>query len=138
MTSDARGSSFVLALFASAFALSTLVGCSAPGSNNPAPLTTNGEELFALKAIGGSAGCVTCHSLTPDHVLVGPSLAGVADRAGGRVEGMNADQYLRRSIVAPADYVVGTFDADKMPSNYADILSDEQLDALVSYLKAAT
>lgn len=115
-----------------------LIGCSAPGSNNPAPTTTDGEELFALKAIGGNAGCVTCHSLTPDHVLVGPSLAGVADRAAGRVEGMNAEEYLRQSIVAPAEHVVDTFDANKMPDNYEDILSEEQLDALVSYLKEAT
>lgn len=126
--------SLVLAI---AFTMSVAAGCSAPGSSNPGPETTNGEELFALKAIGASAGCVTCHSLSPDHVLVGPSLAGIAERARERVEGMTADQYLRRSIVAPADHVVGTFDADKMPSNYGDLLSDEQLDALVTYLKEA-
>lgn len=119
------------------FVVSAAAGCSAPGSSNPGPETTNGEELFALKAIGGSAGCVTCHSLSPGHVLVGPSLAGLGERAGERVEGMNADQYLRHSIVAPADHIVGTFDPDKMPSNYGDVLSDEQLDALVTYLKEA-
>lgn len=131
-------SPFVSLVLAIGFTMSVAAGCSAPGSSNPAPETTNGQELFALKAIGGSAGCVTCHSLSPDHVLVGPSLAGVAERAGERVEGMTADQYLRHAIVAPADHVVGQFDADKMPSNYGDLLSDEQLDALVAYLKGAS
>lgn len=115
-----------------------VAGCSAPGSNNPAPLTTRGEELFELRSIGGSAGCVTCHSLEPDHVLVGPSLSGVADRAGGRVTGLSGEEYLRQSIITPAEHVVGSFDGDKMPDNYEDILSEVQIDALVTYLQETT
>lgn len=118
--------------------LVVLASCSAPGSNNPPPLTTNGQELFELRAIGGSAGCVTCHSLAPDHVLVGPSLSGVAETAGGRVMGLTANEYLRQSIVTPAEHVVGTFDGDKMPDNYAEILSEVQIDALVDYLQETT
>lgn len=129
-----RNSTFTALVAAAAL----IVGCSAPGSDNPAPETTNGEELFALKAIGRSPGCVTCHSLTPDHVLVGPSLAGVGDRAAVRISGMSSSEYLRQSIVAPADHVVGEFDPDKMPADYGDILSDVQITALVQYLEAQT
>lgn len=81
---------------------------------------------------------MTCHSLTPDHVLVGPSLAGMSERAGERVSGLTATEYLRQSIVTPTAHVVGTFDGDKMPDTYADILSDVQIDALVSYLEKTT
>lgn len=113
-------------------------GCSAPGSNNPPPETTNGEELFELKALGRSPGCVTCHSLAPDQVLVGPSLSGVFERAGDRVEGMSAEQYVRTSITAPGDYVVADFDPEKMPRDYGELLTDVQIDALVDYLREAT
>lgn len=115
-----------------------IAACSAPGSDNPPPATTNGQELFELKAVGRSPGCVTCHSLSPDVVLVGPSLAGVADRAGARVDGLNADEYIRQSIIAPSDHVVGSFDADKMPGDYGDILTDVQIDALVEFLQEST
>lgn len=121
-----------------AVAVAIATGCSAPGSNNPPPATTNGEELFELKALGRSPGCVTCHSLAPDQVLVGPSLAGVFERAGGRVEGMSADQYVRSSITAPGEYVVANFDPEKMPRDYGELLTDEQIDALVDYLREVT
>lgn len=115
-----------------------LTNCSAPGSTTPAPTTTDGSELFSARALGASPGCVTCHSLTPDYVLVGPSLAGVAERADDRVAGMNADEYLERSIVAPLDYIVDTFDGPKMPDNYDEILSAEQIDSIVTYLLETT
>lgn len=115
-----------------------IAACAAPGSDNPPPETTNGQELFELKAVGRNPGCVTCHSLAPDVVLVGPSLAGVADRADGRVEGLTTEEYLRQSIIAPGDHVVGSFDPDKMPSDYGDILTDVQIDALVEFLQEST
>jgi cytochrome c2 len=119
-------------------AIASITNCAAPGSTAPAPTTTDGAELFDLRAIGGSPGCVTCHSLTPEYVLVGPSLAGVADRAGGRVDGMDADAYLKQSIVDPDAHIVETFTGPKMPGNYGEILSDEQIAALVAYLKETT
>lgn len=119
-------------------AITSLTTCTAPGSTAPPPTSTDGRELFGLRALGGSPGCVTCHSLTPEYVLVGPSLAGVADRAGGRVDGMDADAYLNQSIVDPSAHIVETFDGPKMPDNYGDILSEEQVSALVAYLKETT
>lgn len=102
------------------------------------PITaTDGAELFALRALGSQAGCVTCHSLTPDYVIVGPSLAGVADRAESRVAGLDAAGYLRQSIVTPDAYVVDGFESGKMPSILGEILSPQQIDALVDYLLGA-
>jgi len=121
-------------LFA-ALGLTALVfaSCSAPFSTAK-PTTTDGEELFELKAMGGQAGCVTCHSLVADRVLVGPSLAGIADRAAGRVEGLDAREYVRQSIVDPDALVIAGFDSGKMPQVFGTVLSDVQLDALIDFL----
>jgi nitric oxide reductase subunit C len=94
-----------------------------------------GEELFASAVLGGQAGCVTCHSLEPDRVVVGPSLAGIGERAATRVPGQSAADYLRTSIVAPDSYVVEGFDPGRMPSNWGDALKTEEIDALVDYLE---
>ncbi len=94
-----------------------------------------GAALFESRVLGGQAGCATCHSLTPDRVLVGPSLAGVGERAGNRVPGLSAEAYLLTSIVEPDAYVVEGFDSGRMPSNWGDVLSDDEIAALVDYLE---
>lgn len=94
-----------------------------------------GAALFESRVLGGQAGCVTCHSLTPDRVLVGPSLAGVGERAGNGVTGLSAEAYLLTSIVEPDAYVVEGFDSGRMPSNWGDVLSDDEIAALVDYLE---
>jgi sulfur-oxidizing protein SoxX len=96
--------------------------------------SARGEELFHQTTIGSLPGCVTCHSLTPDQVLVGPSLAGVASRAGSRVSGESAEEYLRQSIVNPNAFVVDGFSEGLMPAGFGDELSDQQLSDLVAYL----
>ena len=98
------------------------------------PTTTDGEELFMLRAMGGEPGCVTCHSLAEGSTIVGPSLAGVAGRASGRVAGLDGRSYLKQSIVEPDAYVVDGFESGKMPGVWGEVLSPEQVDALVEYL----
>ena len=94
-----------------------------------------GEALFASAVLGGQAGCVTCHSLEPDRVVVGPSLAGIGEQAATRVPGQSGRDYLRTSIVMPDSYVVEGFDPGRMPSNWADVLTETEIDALVDYLE---
>jgi cytochrome c551/c552 len=93
----------------------------------------DGEELFAQTVLEGQAGCVTCHSLSPDQVLVGPSLATIGSDAASRVEGLDAEAYVRQSIVDPGAYVVEGF-ADNLMPNWGEILSDSEVSALVAYL----
>ena len=93
-----------------------------------------GEDLFAEAIIGSQAGCVTCHSLEPDTVIVGPSMAGIAGRAGSTVSGLSAEEYLRQSILEPEAHLVDGFDSGLMPAALADELSEEQVDNLVAYL----
>ncbi|MEJ2305787.1 MAG: c-type cytochrome [Anaerolineales bacterium] len=102
----------------------------------PAPFgdLAAGEALFKQATIDGAPGCATCHSTEPDVVVVGPSLAGVASRAGERVERETAGQYLRNSILNPNAYVVEGFSPGTMYQEFASVLNDQQVDDLVAYL----
>ncbi len=77
--------------------------------------------------------CSTCHALVPDVVVVGPSLAGVANRAGSRVSGLSAEEYLRNSILHPGDFVVPGFQ-DVMQKNFGNLLTSDQIGDLVAFL----
>jgi nitric oxide reductase subunit C len=79
------------------------------------------------------ANCATCHSLEPEVVVVGPSLAGVATRAQTRVPGQSAEAYLRTSLLDPGEYVVEGF-GNVMAQNLGDVLSGEQISNIVAFL----
>ena len=66
-------------------------------------------------------------------MIVGPSLAGIAERAPTRVDGLTAQEYVEISIVRPDAYLVEGFD-DVMPANLGKKLTGDELDALVAYL----
>jgi cytochrome c2 len=88
-----------------------------------------GEELFK----NGTIPCTTCHYTDNPASLVGPSLQGIADRAGARVPGQDAVAYLHESIVNPSAYVVPTF-PDAMIQTFGTMYSEEQINDLVAYL----
>ncbi len=87
--------------------------------------------MFAERNLGG---CGVCHSTKPNDDGVGPSLAGVGDRAAARVPGMTAEEYLRESVLDPDAYIVDGFRAGQMLPTYRERLSDADVDALVQYL----
>jgi hypothetical protein len=72
--------------------------------------------------------------MEPDVVLVGPSMAGIANRAGSQVSGQSAEDYLRESIVDPDAFVVDGFAAGLMTSTYGSALSEQQIEDLVAYM----
>ncbi len=96
----------------------------------------HGEELYSQTVIGSASapGCITCHSLEPDVVLVGPSHAGLASRAGEYQEGISAEDYLRTSITEPDAHLVEGFTPGVMYQNYGDDLSARDINDLVAYL----
>lgn len=79
------------------------------------------------------ANCATCHSLEPNVVIVGPSLAGIATRARERVAGESAESYIRNSLINPGDYVVDGF-ANVMAQNLGDALSSDQINDIIAFL----
>lgn len=99
--------------------------CAAAPSNLSGPEQV-GERLF-------SQACASCHSIVSGVTVVGPSLAGIATSAESRVAGLSAHDYLLQSIVRPSAYLNDGFQ-DVMPQSFGHIFTDEQLEALVSYL----
>jgi cytochrome c2 len=90
-----------------------------------------GEELFHRVA---QPPCTTCHSLEPDFVLAGPSLAQIGAEAGTRVPGMSAVEYLRQSIVEPSEHIsAGAWD-NVMLETYPSQLSEHDVNDLIAYL----
>jgi cytochrome c2 len=90
-----------------------------------------GKALFAQQVIAPNPGCITCHSLEAGKTLVGPSMAGIASRAGSTVSGLSAEQYLRQSITEPDAYTVQGFQKGLMPK---PTITDKQVNDLIAYL----
>lgn len=93
-----------------------------------------GRKLYYETSLGTNAGCRICHSLEPGQTLVGPSFAGLAERAQDRIPGMTAEEYVRQSILEPDAYVVDGFPAGQMVSNLDEVLSEQQINDLIAYL----
>ena len=90
------------------------------------PLAAKGQQVFKQN-------CGACHALSPDPIVVGPSLAGVATRAGARAPDLDARQYLELSILKPDATIVQGF-SDVMPRDFEKKLTGEELDALIAFL----
>ena len=73
-----------------------------------------------------SKGCVACHDVTGTKRLVGPPLTGVAER-------LSAAE-IRQSIVEPDAVVAEGFLPGLMLQDFAETLTPEELDQLVSHL----
>ena len=85
-----------------------------------------GQRLFTQD-------CSACHAIKGTTVIVGPPLTGIAITGGQRVEGQDAATYIERSITAPSEYIVEGYQ-DLMVKNFADQLTDAELQGLVDYL----
>ncbi len=83
------------------------------------------------------SGCSECHSLDGSELTIpaftAPSWQGISGRAGDRVPGLSAEEYLRESIVDPAAYIVDGYLADAMPKGFKILLSEEDIDGLVAF-----
>ena len=86
-------------------------------------------------------GCITCHSLEPGEIKVGPSHAGVARRAAEVIQQTNytgtattAEGYLRESILEPDAYVEAGFAPGVMYQAYSQTLTEGELADLVAFL----
>ncbi|MBL0346349.1 4Fe-4S dicluster domain-containing protein [Candidatus Villigracilis affinis] len=93
-----------------------------------------GEQIYYETAAGVNAGCRICHSLEEGETIIGPSFYGIADRAGERISGMTAEEYLRQSIIKPNAYIVPGFPEGQMIQNFGQILTAEEIDDLIAFL----
>ncbi|MBZ0300940.1 MAG: cytochrome c [Anaerolineae bacterium] len=93
-----------------------------------------GAEIFTHNQ-NEAPPCTTCHQVVKGGYgfSLGPNLENIADRAGSRIEGFSAEQYLEDSILQPAHYVVSGFHVS-MYTEYAERLSAQDVADLVAYL----
>lgn len=106
------------------------------GASSGAGDAARGKALYEQTVIGPNAapGCITCHSLEAGTVLVGPSHAGLADRAGSAVPGQSAEDYLKESVSNPDAHITEGFQAGIMYQNYSKDLSEQEINDLVAYM----
>lgn len=94
-------------------------------------------EISGLEIIQNN-GCTGCHSLDGIRV-VGPTFKGIFKRdtsilKDGKTIQIKADEkYLINSILNPKDEIVETY-PNMMPA-FKDVLNDEEVDAVIKYLK---
>ncbi|MCX7851716.1 MAG: c-type cytochrome [Caldilineales bacterium] len=95
-----------------------------------------GKALYEKTVIGPNSapGCITCHALEPDKVIVGPSHAHIATIAETAVPGMSAAEYLRESIVNPDAHITAGFPAGVMYQNYGKDLTEQEINDRVAFL----
>lgn len=103
-----------------------LVACGGETPTLSDPALIRGQRVFKRD-------CATCHSTKPGVNLVGPSMDGIASRAGTREEGMDSKGYLQLSIIKPSEYVVDGF-VDQMPATFGSSLTEEELENVIAYL----
>lgn len=113
--------------------MALLVACGGGGSADDSGIgdSRKGKQLFET---GGDSGvpCITCHTRDGSE-LVGPSLQGIEERAGSRVPGLSAEEYIRQSIKEPSAYLVDGYE-DTMAQTFADAFSDEDINNIIAYL----
>ena len=121
----------------------TLAACGGEPAVDPVEIG-NPERGRELHETGGGVfsrdlgrGCSICHSLDGEIALspqfAAPSFQGISERAGDRVPGLSAVEYLRQSIVDPSAYVVEGFE-DHMPKSFRILINEEDIDNLVAFL----
>lgn len=118
----------LIAAFLMCLCLAACGGAETAAAPEPtlAPEMAAGQKVFV-------AHCGACHSMDPGTVIVGPSLAGMAEIGATRVDGLDARAYVYNSIMQPSDHLVEGFD-DLMPQDLAKKLTGEELDAVVAYV----
>lgn len=116
--------------------------------NPPDDPVLQGQQVLS----SGAYPCANCHVLsTLDGWagVTGPSLNGIGQRAGRRVGGQSAVEYLAASIVLPNEYIVPGYAAGQMPHfGFSDAsptgaasynqMPERDLIAIIAYLCAQT
>jgi mono/diheme cytochrome c family protein len=90
------------------------------------------EQKLGSQLWTGKGACVGCHVIGGVGGATGPPQTQMGAVAETRVPGESAEEYIRQSILQPQAYLVPGF-APVMPS-YQGILTDEEVNAIVSYL----
>lgn len=92
-----------------------------------------GRVVFVLQ------GCIGCHTISGlSDAQTGPVLDGLFARAGDRVPGLTAEEYVRQSILEPGAYVVEGFEDGVMPTNFSELIPEDDFESLIAFLSTLT
>ncbi|MFQ5875084.1 MAG: c-type cytochrome [Dehalococcoidia bacterium] len=138
-----QSSGGVLASLAAVFMLTigvlVLAGVVYPQFPRPLPpgaveqeAAKRGEALFWSET--GKAGCFRCHAVGGRGGTRGPDLTRVALRAGDRVPGLTAEQYLLEKVSAGMTYEFTVPEYAPMMPPFGQFMSEEEINDLVAYL----
>lgn len=86
-----------------------------------------------------SMGCSGCHNLSMDQDAnnqgqPGPHMGNLWETAASRVPGEDAETYVHNSIVDPNAFLVPGYMPNLMPQTFADQMSAEEIDSLVTWI----
>jgi len=107
---------------------------SIPPTDAPVGDAQRGAQIFS-QGVDGAPPCTTCHKIQADSFgfSLGPAMEGIAERAGTRVEGLDAEAYIHQSIIEPHRYVVAGF-RDIMYPDYSKHFQEQDIADLIAYL----
>ena len=102
----------------------------------PRPIAGDDAETIIL-----NSGCGACHLIGDlgEAGKVGPDLSNIGSEAGRRFANLNADEYLRQSILEPGAFIFpdcpnGPCQDGIMPRDYGLRLSPDQVEILIDFL----
>lgn len=108
------------------------------GGYTPSPTPLPGDADRGHVLFTGEAACAACHSTGDNTWTVGPSLMGIASRAGQRRANTSAQDYLRAVIRSPDENISPSVMPGLMPRTYAATLTEAQIEDIVAYLMTLT
>lgn len=105
----------------------------APGAT-PTKIT---DPVLRGQSLASRFGCAACHS-TDGSALVGPTWKGLFGSEEELADGSTVivdESYIRESILDPNAQITKGFPADVMPQDYAEKLSEADIEAIIAYMK---
>jgi len=91
----------------------------------------SGDKLFH-QSNNGAPTCASCHG-DDGGSGIGPTLAGISEKAGSRPDGESAEEYLYWSIVSPSKDLTTGY-SNVMYAKYGEIFGAEDLADIIAYL----
>lgn len=101
-----------------------------PSTDEVSSAPERGEALYLSQQIG----CFRCHAVSGVGGTRGPDLTHVASRAGTRVAGLSAEQYLMVKVGAGAAFEYNVPEYVPMMPSFDKLMDEEELNDVVQYL----
>ncbi len=115
-----------------------LAGCGAASNDGANGNAERGKQIYYGETVlrkDNLQACIDCHATTAAGTeTIGQPLHDIGARAGSVVAGQSAVEYLRTSILEPDALLTGNYQEGIMPRNYKDLLSQQDLNDVISYL----